>query len=247
MQDQVNGMPELAHVDSWEAEFETLSERVREMPGGDGVLRILEAGCGCEWALDLGDRAYHLTGVDIDKDAMEIRQRERGDLHEAIVGDLCTVELPENHFDVIYNSYVLEHIAGADRVLENFLRWLKPGGLLVLRIPDRDSVYGFLTRVTPLWVHVLYKRLVVGFHEAGTAGMGPFPTVYEQVVSRDGIRRWCAEHDVAITTEFGTNHYMKEAGLLALPLRALVGTLRFLSFGRLAADHNNLTYVLQRK
>ncbi|MBN2474457.1 MAG: class I SAM-dependent methyltransferase [Pirellulales bacterium] len=236
----------LQHIENWDTEFEIVAGHVRRTASEEQTLNILEAGCGCAWDLDLQDVPYKLTGVDVDEDALRIRTEQRKDLDVAVVGDLRTVELAESHYDVIYNSYVLEHIPDAERVLDNFWRWLKPGGLLVLRVPDRNSVYGFLTRITPLWVHILYKRFVVGFREAGQPGVGPFPTVYDRVVSRGGIRRWCRRRGLAVRAEYGSNYYVNEVGVFSFPIRALVRLLHVCSFGRLAYDHSNLTYVLQK-
>src|SRR5438045_2919145 len=96
-------------------------------------LRILEAGCGQFWPLDLKQLQFTLTGVDTDKDALQLRRARYNDLTETIVGDLRSVDLEDNTYDVIFNSYVLEHIDGAERVLEKFANWLKPGGILILR------------------------------------------------------------------------------------------------------------------
>src|SRR5207248_8941613 len=103
-------------------------------------LHILEAGCGQFWPLELKDIEFTLTGIDSDKDALELRRARYNDLTETIVGDLRSVDSEKNRYDVIYNSYVLEHIDGAAGVLQKFANWLKPGGILILRIPDRNSV-----------------------------------------------------------------------------------------------------------
>jgi hypothetical protein len=62
------------------------------------------------------------------KEALRIRRDETKDLDEAIVGDLRTADFGQRTFDVIFNSYVLEHVPGAQQVLENFNRWVKRPG-----------------------------------------------------------------------------------------------------------------------
>src|SRR5690606_33965359 len=131
---------------------------------------ILEAGCGNSWQLKLPGVKYVLTGVDLNEDALRIRKCERKDLDGVIHGDLRTVALDADQYDVIYNSFVLEHVQQAEHVLSNFCRWLKPGGILILRIPDPKSVYGFLSRLTPFWFHVFYKRFIAGIKTAGKPG-----------------------------------------------------------------------------
>jgi SAM-dependent methyltransferase len=210
-------------------------------------LRILEAGCGRRWPLRLKDFAYTLTGIDVDEAALEIRKSIHNDLHEVVVGDLRTARFDDGAFDVIFNSFVLEHIQDAQRVLENFVRWLRPGGLLILRIPDRDSVYGFVARMTPHWFHVVFARHISGWKWAGKPGCGPYPTVYDPVVSRRGIHEFAARRGLAIREEYGHAIALKNAKPpRTLLVNSVVGMLGALSLGRLASDHSNLTYVLEK-
>src|SRR5664279_3133326 len=67
------------------------------------AINILEAGCGQRWLLKADKKRIFLTGVDIDKDALEIRKNVRKDLDEAIHGDLRTIEFEQQRFDVIYS------------------------------------------------------------------------------------------------------------------------------------------------
>lgn len=209
-------------------------------------LLILEAGCGNSWELDLAGVRYVLTGVDMNEAALNIRRFQKCDLHEAVLGDLRTIDLAENKYDVVYNSFVLEHIPNAKLVLDNFVRWLKPGGILILRIPDPQSVYGFLSRLTPFWFHVLYKRYIEGRKTAGKPGFDPFPTIYDEVVSREGIRNWCAQRGVTIREEVGWNYPISRPGWASHVTAAAIKVMGTLSLGRLATNHINLTYVIEK-
>ncbi|MFH1923904.1 MAG: class I SAM-dependent methyltransferase [Planctomycetota bacterium] len=238
--------PEMKLLDSLAKETEILQEHIRRKAAPPEPLDILEAGCGNSWELDLAGVPYVLTGVDVDEAGLNLRKTDKRDLDHAIVGDLRTVSLAEETYDVIYNSFVLEHVEDAERVLDNFLRWLKPGGILILRIPDRGSVYGFLTRATPFWVHVLYKRWLEGSKNAGKPGFGPFPTMHETVVSREGIHGWCVRQGVTIKAEYGSNDFFNAIGRFALPVKLLMLAIHLLSLRKLAADHSNLTYVIEK-
>ena len=171
-----------------------------------------------------------------------------GDLDVAIEGDLSTVQLPDEGFDVVYNSFVLEHVRDADRVLGNFARWLRPGGLMILRFPDRRSVRGFLTRVSPHWLHVLYYTLVLRYPNAGKPGFPPYPTVYHPTVSRRGIRRFCRANGMRLTEEWGDGQHLlwgnRAAALLTM---AVLRAVAVLSLGTLTARHTNLIYVLHKE
>ena len=225
-------------------ETRLIAQRIWALGQARGRLSILEAGCGNSWPLDLADVSYELTGVDMNRDALDLRKHVRRDLKHAVLGDLHTVELPAGTFDVIYNSFVLEHVAGAELVLENFQRWLRPGGLLILRIPDPQSVYGFLARLTPFWFHVFYKRYVAGVKTAGKPGYDPFPTVYDGIVSRTGIHDWCAANHLSLEHEVAWTYPICRPGLLSIAVHGLMRGVSGLSLGRLAHDHINLTYVI---
>ena len=124
--------------------YEEMMGMVRTYLTGQAAGRqidILEAGCGRRWEFTSLNVGYRLTGVDMDRHALESRVREDRDLDAAVVGDLRTVALPDSRFDVIYSSYVLEHIPNAGEFLKNFVSWLRPGGLLIIKIPDRDSLF----------------------------------------------------------------------------------------------------------
>lgn len=211
-------------------------------------LRILEAGCGNKWSLQLDDVNYTLTGVDVDREALEIRKYQVRDTDEICVGDLRTTELfAPASFDVIYNSFVLEHVDGAERVLDNFVRWLAPGGLLILRFPDRNSVYGFLTRHTPFWFHVFIKKYIQGVKNAGQPGFDPYPTFYDPVLSRAGIREYCHAHDCTVLDETGYAGYLPDGALRRVLALILVRSIGALSLGRLEWRHNNLTFVIEKR
>jgi SAM-dependent methyltransferase len=228
-------------------ENEIISEAIIEKFSGVGTLKILEAGCGQQWPLDLKGLRYTLTGVDLDRESLEIRNKSRRDLDNIIPGDLRTVNLNENEYDLIYSSFVLEHIEGAEKVMDNFLRWLRTGGIIVLKIPDRDSVFGFIARITPFWVHVFYKRYIERKPDAGKPGYDPYPTVYDKVVSRKGIHRYCKKHGLAIMLEFGTNWYLKSFGKFSAFVRIFTKIIELVSLGTLESNHDNLIFVLEKK
>ena len=107
-------------------------------------------------------------------------------------------------------------------------------------------MYGAIARLTPFRVHVWFKRFVAGCKEAGNPGIGPFPTVYDKVVSRRGIRRWCDERGLVVRAEYGCNYAIAKAGIMSVLVGASVKAIHFCSLGKLADDHVNLTYVIEK-
>ena len=240
-------MPKLQSQSTPRYDLDVFETRIREYAHSEpGTLRILEAGCGRRWYLDLADIDFHLAGVDLNSDSMRMRTDQVGDLDEAIVGDLREVTLSSNFYDVIYCSFVLEHVAGAEQVLDRLLAALKPGGLLLLRIPDGDSVYGFLARYSPYWLHVQYKRRIQRNRLAGTPGRGPFPTVYDQVVSWQGMTTYCARRGLEIVDAYSSNFYLEHFRGFAATVDCGLHWVARTSHGRLTADHNNLALVIRK-
>jgi SAM-dependent methyltransferase len=244
--DQAPALPPLKLVRTFPENIE-LMEGWLKRKGRGRALRILEAGCGNHWPLNLDGIQYALVGVDVDARALEIRKASARPGDEIRYGDLRNRELfGAAQFDAIYNSFVLEHVAGAEHVLENFAYWLAPGGLLILRIPDRDSVFGFVARTTPFWCHVFYKKYAKGNRNAGKPGFDPYPTVYDRIVSRQGIHDFCRARGLVIRDEAGYADYLPRGRIFGPLSRVLVRTISVLSLGRLDGRYNNLTLVIEK-
>ena len=206
-------------------------------------LSILEAGCGQRWTIDLSDTKYTLTGVDLDPVALELRKTKSRDLDVAIVGDLNLVELPMESFDVVYSCFVLEHVQRADVALKNFVGWLKPGGLLILRLPERSTVRGFLARILPHGMHVFFYRHILGSKTAGQPGHAPYPAYYHPVIGRDRLCRFLGELGVRCVGSYGDGFRRDGSGVMRAMVRLLVMLTSVLSFGSLTGDYSDLLYV----
>ncbi|MGH3243156.1 MAG: class I SAM-dependent methyltransferase [Spirillospora sp.] len=136
------------------------SERARQYALEKPLQRIhiLEAGCGWGTGLDLGDRDRHVTGVDMESSELRAYTCERPDLDTWHLGDLRTVPLPPRAFDVVHASYLIERVPHAELVLDRFVAALKPGGLLLVHLRDRNTAFGFLDRTLPRWMHATGRR-----------------------------------------------------------------------------------------
>lgn len=242
----INELKRLRMSKGAQDEMRLFSKVIVELAERRSPLRILEAGCGQSWPLRLDGVDYQLTGVDLDEHALEIRKNNPGDLDVAVVGDLATVDLEDRAYDVIYNAFVLEHVKGAENILKNFARWLDKGGVLIMQIPDRESVYGLITRITPFWFHVFYKRYIQGVRNAGKPGYAPYPTFYENVVSRVGIHDFCNKHGLVVREELGAENFFRHLGRLRTPLRICLKAIELCTFGRYTCDHNDLVFVIEK-
>jgi len=222
-----------------------LQEVICKQGYGDVAIEILEAGCGQRWLIKLGDKKFVLTGIDLDKEALEIRRNSKKDLDIAIHGDLRTATF-ERTFDVIYSAFVLEHIAGADDVLKRMVNWLSPNGVIVIEIPDPDSVKGLVTRITPHWFHILYYRVILGIETAGAPGHGPYRTYFDSVVSRKGIREFCMRNGLRMEAELAFATEGPRSGVMRTLIGTLTKAISILSLGVYSDRHADLLYVLRR-
>ena len=170
------------------------------------------------------------------------------DLDIAIHGDLKRVDFDLRCFDVIYCCHVLEHVTNVQEVLFNFKKWIKAGEIIILRFPDRNSAFGFLTRKLPFWIHVIRSRLT-GNPNAGKPGYGPYPTVYDPILCREGIHEFCRTEGLKILHEYGTRTKITRTNLAyvltTLEFRIL-WVVSQLSARRLAHRHSGLIYLIER-
>ncbi len=117
----------MRRIERYEDEQIELERLVEAHARGRPRLKVLEAGCGREWYLRPEGVELEITGIDLDRAALEHRRDVRRDLHRAIHGDLKTAELPPGAYDVVYSSFVLEHVEGAETALELFSKAARAG------------------------------------------------------------------------------------------------------------------------
>jgi ubiquinone/menaquinone biosynthesis C-methylase UbiE len=240
---------QILDITPWSEEnYQILSKYIKDNFSGSGKIQILEAGCGQEWGLNLEGVEYELTGLDLSEEALNIRKNHQKDLDKFIVGDLGTIELEKNYYDVIYSSYVLEHVDGAEQVLDKFFQWLKPKGVLMLRIPDADTVYGFGSKYSPFWVHVFYKKYIQGYQNAGKPGYAPFPVFYDSVISRRGMQEYCRKRGLPIKIEYSYAENNPGAMFKAFaPIGNIIfQTIGLLSLGKIATNRGDIVYVIEK-
>jgi SAM-dependent methyltransferase len=110
---------------------------LRELRPFLGSGRLLEVGCNVGGFMHCAQRlGWTPTGVE-PVDACAAYARDRYGL-EALTGILEEVELPENHFDVVYSNAVLEHIPSPRSAFQAIARVLKPGGVVYTRTVNFD-------------------------------------------------------------------------------------------------------------
>jgi SAM-dependent methyltransferase len=82
-------------------------------------------------------RGWTPTGIEPSTFASEYARDRLG--LDVRTEDLYEVELPESSFDAVLMGDVLEHLTDAGEALDRVRRWLVPGGVLVLLLPNAGS------------------------------------------------------------------------------------------------------------
>ena len=152
------------------------------------VRDVLDAGCGFSLPVDL-PAGVRIMGLDTSADALAKNRY----IDTGIVGDIETYPLPEEGFDVVLCWTVLEHLANPRAALANMARALRPGGLLVVAIPNVWSLKGLVTKLTPHGFHVWAYRRIWGYAEAGTPGFGPYRTHLNRDIAPERLTRLARE------------------------------------------------------
>ena len=105
-----------------------LDELVAEFASYRQNGRLLDVGFGAGTLMEAARRAGWTTlGVEVSKSAAE-HVRALG--FEVFCGTLQEAGYPDNHFDVVTASEVLEHVPDPQSVLDEIARVIRPGGLL---------------------------------------------------------------------------------------------------------------------
>ncbi len=100
-----------------------------------GPEKILEIGCSTgALIVDLNKQGYkNVVGVDINEDAIAIAKSEGVSNVEVVDGEV--LPFADGTFDLIIACDVLEHIEDEGRVLLEWGRVLKPGGIFMITVP----------------------------------------------------------------------------------------------------------------
>lgn len=120
--------------------------------------RMLDIGCGYGFGLDVAQMLFGWTAIGADPSGAAERGRaELGlDIRSGTVDDAFT---PDERFDVVFASEVLEHVPDPGAFLRTIRGRLSPNGVLALTTPDASVV----REGTPL--PTLYATLSIGAHE----------------------------------------------------------------------------------
>ncbi len=108
---------------------------------------VLDIGCGDGHTLNLFREAERVNvethGVDFNRDAVALAAQSG---HKAHAGRFEDVYFPEEYFDLVTASHVIEHVADPRGFAEKVRRILRPGGIFWFETPNIGSLDAKLFR-----------------------------------------------------------------------------------------------------
>ena len=127
---------QLVSARSWRQEAEKVRLLERYLRGGS----LLDVGCGDGkflWGLDAS--RWRRTGVEPSRRVVQLVRERIPDI-DFVIGDLYSSRLQPGSFDVITFWHVLEHLPHPRRVLRRVRELLRPGGWLIVSLPNLSSL-----------------------------------------------------------------------------------------------------------
>lgn len=112
------------------------------MPTSERSARVLDAGCGDGinlYGLNkiICERKWNSLLYGVDYNSLRLERASKFPFVEAIIqSSLDNLPYEDGWFDVILCNQVLEHIPQDKKVLQEFKRVIRPGGLFILGVPN---------------------------------------------------------------------------------------------------------------
>ena len=100
--------------------------------------RMLELGCASgSYLHQMAEQGWQVQGIEYSEKAAKAAAKLGYKVH---VGPLETAPNPDAQFDLIVGWMVLEHLHDPIGCLQKLRGWMKPGGYLVLSVPNVNSI-----------------------------------------------------------------------------------------------------------
>jgi len=101
-----------------------------------GKGRLLEIGfAGALFLAEAARRGWEVWGVDVSRWAVEEAAAKYG-FDKVFHGGLVQQRFPDAHFDCVHMNHVIEHIPELVQTVEELRRIIRPGGVVVLEVPN---------------------------------------------------------------------------------------------------------------
>jgi SAM-dependent methyltransferase len=100
---------------------------------------VLDVGCGSgKFLYDMREKGWNVYGVEVNVNAAKLGKNAAG--INIFAGNLHNASFPDNYFDYIRSNHSFEHIVNPHETLSEIYRILKPGGSLLIGVPNVDGL-----------------------------------------------------------------------------------------------------------
>ncbi|MEI6123837.1 MAG: methyltransferase domain-containing protein [Bacteroidota bacterium] len=127
--------------------------------------RFLDMGCGEGFMLqEAASNGFEPHGLDIANNLTP----ELTEKYNFINGSVFDAHFPDDYFSVVYMDSVLEHVPKPVQTINELKRILKPGGILLVVVPNEDSLMNSIAK----WLYT------ITFNRKKYGKIKPFVTPY---------------------------------------------------------------------
>jgi ubiquinone/menaquinone biosynthesis C-methylase UbiE len=160
--------------------------------------RFLDAGCGTgDFIPDLLERGGEVFGLDFAEEMIEQTRTRLGVDDDdprvrLAVGDVCKLRFDSDYFDGIIAVGLVEYLADFDAALQEMYRVLKPGGSLVVTVPNIASPFMAYETAVPKCKGVAKRTLAaMGLRQPERAYFQRhfLPWAFDRQLKRIGFRK----------------------------------------------------------
>lgn len=163
--------------------------------------KVLEIGAGTgRDSLNLARFGAKIYQLDYAYNALKIMRQvasEQGVQVNLIGGDAFNLPFHDNSFDIVFHQGLLEHFRepAATNLLKENIRIIKPGGILLVDVPQRYHIYTILKHILitfNAWfagwerefsIHELEKKLEsLGLQKIRSYGEWMYPSLFYRVI-----------------------------------------------------------------
>ncbi len=140
-------------------------------------------------------RQLNATVIGLDISAEELDLAPKDSYDEIICADIMNYQ-GDNNADLLLCQALLEHIKDVEKAFTAISSILKPGGIALLFVPNRNSLFARLNRVLPQKI----KKLLLYSIYPGTVGNQGFPAYYDKCTPSE-FRDLAKLHNLSIREE----------------------------------------------
>jgi SAM-dependent methyltransferase len=137
------------------------------------------AGDGDNEFMNFKGKCQFIAGVDIEPEVVENSALDEAKL---LKPNDYAIPYPSEHFDLIISCNSVEHVEFPGRALSELGRVLKPGGLILVKTPNKYHYVATMARLTPQWFHERFNAW------RGRDSSDTFPTYYRFNSMKDILR-----------------------------------------------------------